>query len=362
MKSFSHGGLSPRIAGALLIVVSVGGGIGAGWLIARAPWSILAVGLLTLATIGMAVGVLWTLRPSWADNTWPPAGRDLPADVRLRRGLRVLGIVLLAPIPVIVALLVWVVVEGTTPGKEMLLIALPAAVYGGVGVWVLRRSRVGSDGAMRSAASDQRPPERASGRDGDGWRVLGGPLKGTFLTSAMVPLVVLGMFTTLQLLMLLDEIAWGGLIWGGVVAVGLVGWLLFVRRHQAPVEANEREQLIRFRGRNLRWSAITRAELSADPPSRGALRTLILSVGDDSTHRGRVVLRRKGTLELSDAETELLAQIIDASAIELPRDKDDPRGRFSRQLHPHSLTKDDASGLVAHPPGADDDLPITTPV
>lgn len=352
----------PRIAGALLIVVSIGGGIGAGWLIAQAPWSILAAGLLTLATIGMAVGVLWTMRSSWSDTTWPPAGRDLPPDVRLRRALRILGIVLLAPIPIIVALLAWVIAEGTTPWNDVLLIALPAAAYGAMGVWLLRRSRLDADISAHSAEDDPSPPQHGPRRGDDEWRALGGPLKGTFLTRAMLPLVFIGVWSTLQLLNLVDEIPWGGLVWGAVVIVGLVGWLLFVRRHQTPLEANPAERLIRFRGTTLGWADLTRAELSADPPWKGAAHTLILSLGDGPTHRGRVVLRRKGLLELSDDETELLLRIIEASAVDIPRDKDDPRGRFSRQLYPNSLTKVDAAELIAHPPGADDELPIRMPV
>ncbi|WP_413355270.1 hypothetical protein [Microbacterium sp. 1P06AB] len=352
----------PRVSGAALVLVGIGGGFGAGWLIARAPWSILAAGLLTLSTVAMAIGVLWTMRPNWDDKTWPPSGRDLPPDIRLRRNFRILGIILLTPTPIIVALLVWLIVEGSATWNEMLLLALPAATYAAMGVWVLRRSRWDAGYAASSATGDGRPEQHGPQREEDEWRVVGGPLKGTFPSTATVPLVVMAVLASFQLLRIADEFPWGGVVWAAVVATGLVCWLLFVRRQQRPLEVLPAREEIRFRGRILRWSEVTRAELSADPPWKGAPRTLILSIGGGSPHRGRVVLRRKGDLELSDDETTLLARIIDASAIDLPHDKDDPRGRFSRQLYPNNLTKAEAAAVVADPPGADVGLPISAPV
>lgn len=350
------------MSGAVLIVIGVGGGIGPGWLIARAPWSLLAAALLTLSTIAMTVGVLWTMRPNWDDKRWPPTGRDLPPDVRLRRAFRILGIILLTPTPIIVALLSWMIVEGSAMWNEMLLLALPAAGYAAMGVWVLRRSRFDAAYAASSGTADRRPTRIGPQRSDDAWQVVCGPLKGTFPSTVTVPIVVMAVIASFQLLRIADEFPWGGVVWAAVVAIGLICWLLFVRRQRRPLEVLPAQEQIRFRGRTLRWSEVTRAELSADPPWKGAPRTLILSIGGDSPHRGRVVLRRKGCLELSDDETKLLARIIDASAIDLPHDKDDPRGRFSRQLYPNNLTRAEAAAVVADPPGADVGLPISAPV
>lgn len=322
-----------------------------------ATWAILAACVLTVATVGMGVGVLLMLRSSWAETTWPPTGSDLPADVRARRNLRNLGIILLAPLPVAVAGLAWAIADGSVQWDRLLLLALLVIIYAAAGVWLLRSSRVNTAAARPRASHTRRPADDGRAADSEGWRPLGGPLEGPFLTAAIAPSVIVLLVAPAQLLLILDDVPWGIAIWVGAVIVGVAVGLVLLRRSRMPVAAHPGTGRIRLGRKTIGWSEVTRAELFVDPPWPGTPRTLILTLGDAKGARGRVVLRRSENLELSDDETDLALRVIDASAIELPHDKDDPRGRFSRQLYPNSLTKAEASALVARPPGMNDDLP-----
>ncbi|MEJ3403603.1 hypothetical protein WDJ51_02540 [Rathayibacter sp. YIM 133350] len=344
----------------MLIAFSILVGVAAGWLISLAPWAILAALLLTLSTVGMGVGVLWTLRPSWSEKTWPPSGPDRPADVRARRSLRALGIVLLAPLPVLVAGLGWSIAVHSFSWQREPLLALFVLAYATAGVWLLRLSRVDRNAIAPHDSYAQRPADGARPHDREGWRRLGGPLKGNAVTAASAPSVIVFLVVPVELLLILDDVPGGIAIWIAIVAVGAVIGLVILRRYRAPVDVNLADELIRIGGKTMSWADLTRAELLAYPPWEGSPRTLVLTLGDHTTLRGRVVLRRREHLELSEEETQLALRVIDASAIELPRDKDDPRGRFSRQLHPSSLTKAEASALILRPPAMDENLPIGT--
>jgi hypothetical protein len=278
----------------------------------------------------------------------------------MRRGLRNLGIILLAPSPLAVAGLAWVIADGSFRWERVLFLAMFVLAYVAAGVWLLRASRFDAAAAAERDSHVRRPPDKTQ-QNGDGWRPLGGPVKGTVPVVAIAPLAIGVLVFPAQLLLILDDVPWGILVWVVVVALGVTVGVVMLRRYWAAVEVDSTRELVRLGGRDLPWGDVTRAELFADPPWAGAPRTLILSLGDGSNRRGRVVLRRKENLELSDEETNLALRVIDASNIELPRDKDDPRGRFSRQLYPNSLTKTEAAALIARPPGMNDELPIRTP-
>lgn len=349
--------MSPRRAGASVIVVSIGVGTAAGWLYPRPQWAIAAAVMATAATVGMAVGVLWMLRSSWADRTWPPAGPDLPPDVLARRRARVMGIVLLAPLPLAFAGLAWAVAEGSIRWERLVVFAVFVAGYGASGVWFLHSARRGPDGPHPSH-SERPTASVVRSQDAGGWRRLGERMRGAFSAAMAGPTVLMMVVIPAQLLLILEDVPWGMAIWavvvGGMVALG-IGWL---RRATPQVEVDEGGRRLRSGRRVVSWADVTRAELMAFPPWSGSPRTLVITLADGKGMRAPVTLRRSEALSLTAEETDLLRTIIEASSIELPRDKDDPRGRFSTQLYPNALTKAEAIALVSEPPGMDDPLPI----
>ncbi|MDN3494772.1 hypothetical protein QL996_02435 [Planococcus sp. APC 4015] len=348
--------MSPRLAGVISIAVSVGIGIAAGWLIADPAWSIPAALLATVATVGMAVGVLWMLRPSWADKTWPPAGPDLPPDDRARRSARVMGIVLLAPLPLAFASLAWAIAEGSTRWERLFVLAMFVTAYGASGVWFLRSARASP---ADPDPSHTRRPAASRDENGDtpGWRSFSRPARGLLSATLIGPTIILVLIVPTQLLLILEDVPWGMLIWTVALVAAIVIGIFWLRRATPQIEIDVARERLRA-GRHTRsWSELSRAELMAVPPWTGAARTLVLTLGDGVGLRAPVALRQKESLTLTDEETALLLRIIAASSIELPRDKEDPRGRFSKQLYPNALTKDQAHALVADPPGRNDPLP-----
>jgi hypothetical protein len=87
-------------------------------------------------------------------------------------------------------------------------------------------------------------------------------------------------------------------------------------------------------------------------------RSLLLLLQTPTKLQLPVLLRdtRQNTLgpEVSAMVQEMLRQ----STIEMPASPDDPKGRFARFNFPTNITKDEALGLVAHPPATADRLPI----
>ncbi len=353
----SHATPSPRVVGIVLMVASVAGAVAAGGFMPTPLWSIPSALALTLCTIGMGLGVLWTLRPSWSEKWWERRGSDVPPGLRARRAFRIAGIVLLAPLPIAVAALAWVVSEGTVEWSRVLYLGLLASIYGASGVMFIRLSR-GSrkiSDAAASARPENHPPR------GRGWHPLGGPVGTTIFGVVLAPYVLLTLAGAGQFYLTFDDAAGGAVAAIAVIAVAAVVAFLLYRRFNRQAEVDVHAGLIRLGSTTIPWEEVVRAELMAQPWWTGSPRTLILVLGDAAKARGRIVLRRREALELSSDETDVLRRIVEASRIELPRDKDDPRGRFSRQLYPNALTKEQAAALVADPPTMDEDLPVGAP-
>lgn len=278
--------------------------------------------------------------------------------MRARRHARTIGIVFLAPLPLGIAAFAFSVAEGGVAWTRLATLAIALIMLTAAGVWLLRYARAGAPAEKPSTTDRNGPAKSEPAPDPEGWRTLGNPMKGTILTATMGPSIILLAVVPVQFLLFLDDVPWGLAIWLVTIGVAAAVAVSLIRRSQAPVIVHPVTEQIRLGKKTLSWKDITRAELFADPPWSGAHRTLILTLGDAEGARGRVVLRRKENLTLGAGDTELALLVIERSAIDLPRDKDDPRGRFSRQLYPNSLTKAEASGVVAHPPSMNDELPI----
>ncbi len=357
MKGEFHKTPSPRVVGVGLVVVSIAGAVAAGGLMPTPLWSIPSALALTLCTIGMTIGVLWTLRSSWSEKWWARRDTHVPAGVRARRALRNTGILMLAPLPIAVGALAWMIGEGEVEWLRVLYLGLLTSAYGGSGVLFIRMSR-GSRGSS-DAVSSARPEQDAPA--GPGWHPLGGPIGTAMFGAALAPYALLALAGAAQVYLTFDDAGEGSVIAVSLIAVGAVVALLLFRRYNRQAEVDVSARTIRLGSTAVPWDAVARAELLAQPWWTGSPRTLILVLGDDAKARGRIVLRRREALELSSDETDVIRRIVEASRIDLPRDKDDPRGRFSRQLYPNALTKEQAAALVTDPPTMDEDLPVGAP-
>lgn len=349
--------MSPRLAGASLIAASLVAGVGAGSLLSDGRWSIAAALILTLATVGMGVGVLWMLRPSWADKTWPPGVAVRSDAVQARRGARVVGFMLLAPLPLVVALAVWTVLSGELLWGQLAVMAFVAIFYGGAGVALLR---VGWAGKASSRASHSEHPKGVefAASDREGWTPLGPRVSPWMRLAALGPAGVVFAILPVQLLLIFDEAPWSLAVWAVILALAAVAGFVVLRRAGPRVQVHVAAQRVRAGNREASWSKITSAEVTATPAWEGAPRTLLLTLHDGNGLRAPILLRRREDLTLTRAETIIVAEIIDASSIELPRAKEDPRGRFSQQLYPNHVTKPEARALATEPPSMNDALPV----
>lgn len=349
--------MSPRQAGVLTIAASVVAGVGAGWVMSDSRWSLLAASVLTASTIGMGVGILWTMRASWADVTWPPGGVVRSEAERVRRSYRILGVMLITPVPVLLALLVWGVVSVGIPPTYLALTIAAAVVYGVAGVFLLIAGRARAE-PPRSLPSHREPPvgdDEAVPRDG--WQPLGPRASRWAMAASLGPLSFVIILLPMQLMTAFRDFPWAPAVFGLAFA-GTIGICVVLVNRAAPrVHVHLRDERIRAGSREARWDEVTAAELLATPPYEGEPRTLVLTLQSPDGLRAPLVIRRREDLALTKAEAAIAARLIEASAIELPRDKDDPRGKFSRQLYPAHLTKSEALDVVASPPTMSDPLP-----
>jgi hypothetical protein len=349
--------MSPRQAGLLVIAASVIAGVGAGWVMSDSRWSLLAAFVLTASTIGMGVGILWTMRASWEDMTWPPGGVVRSEAERVRRSYRILGIMLVTPVPVFLALLVWGVVSvGITPTYRALMI-VAAVVYGAAGVVLLIAGRARPE-APPSLPSHHEPPSRGDEAVlPDGWQPLGPRASRWIMAATLGPFAFVVALAPLQLMTVFRDFAWAPAVMGLMFAAMIGIYVVVINRAAPRVHVHLRDERIRAGSREARWDEVTAAELLATPRHEGEPRTLVLTLQNQDGLRAPLVIRRREDLALTKAEAAIAARLIEASVIELPRDKDDPRGKFSRQLYPAHLTKSEALDVVASPPTMSDPLP-----
>ena len=343
--------MSPRWAGSLLLAGSAVAGVLGVALIGDGRWAIPAACLLAAAAVGAGIGTTWLLRRSWDDRRWPHLA-PVPEARRTRRERLTVGFLLLVLAAASGGYAAWSAASGAAGPREAGLLAL-GALYGAGGIAALRTARL--RGAA-DAGADRPAGLRPEGRDG--WRTLGPRANPVAVLALVGPAVALLALTPVQLLFLLDEFPWGIAVWAVCAAAALVAAAVLLRRRAPRVDLDETGERLRAGRRVARWTDVTQAQLIADPPGTGVPRTLILVLRDDRGLRAPLVLRRRERLALSDAETRLALRLLDASSIDLPRAKEDPRGRFSRHLFPTHLTVEEARAVVAAPPAMHEPLPV----
>lgn len=164
------------------------------------------------------------------------------------------------------------------------------------------------------------------------------------------------------LLILLDLDSALLLVVGAAVVVATPVMLLhLVRRGESPWVSRDGSWLRKGK-RSIAANEITAASVLVAPWVPDATeRSLTLVVEGPNGFRAAIGLRRRGRLVLTARGSTALATLISGSGIDLPRDKEDPRGRFSRVLYPTHLTRSDTWAIVLHPPADGEPLPIAQP-
>jgi hypothetical protein len=129
---------TPRFAGVLLLVGSVGAALISGWGLSMPPWGIPSALVLAGATVGMVVGFLWLFRHTWADKTWPPVTIRDRTPEQQRRVLLIVGIVQLSLVPCMLGVAVFAIAEGVFEISSVVTTGISLVLYGGMGYHFLR--------------------------------------------------------------------------------------------------------------------------------------------------------------------------------------------------------------------------------
>jgi hypothetical protein len=348
------GMVSPRAAGIAVTVVGAAIAITAAVFLANPTWGIVAAIALAIGTVLAGYGVLLIPRKSWADKTWPPSPAASRWDAaRMRRQTLTFGILLVA---VSAAGAFGILTVDEPADDETLRLWLLTALFAIAGVAMIVTSR--RPVPMVDDPSDASAPETD---DADAeWIPLGARGSavrieyGTLYPGQGLPILI-----TLAFPILLRVDSW--IATAGTVAVVIalpISILALQRRSRSPLVARDGAAL-RTGRTTVAATDITAAHLFATPwvPDATA-RSLTLTLEGRDGFRARVGLRLRGRRTLSAAATTRLIALVAASRIDLPRDKEDPSGRFSRVLYPAHLTKTQALEVIERPPGDGEPLPI----
>jgi hypothetical protein len=344
--------VSPRVVGSALIVVCAAAGFGTAALIANPTWGIPAAIGLAGASVGVLWGLLTAIRTGWDDKTWPPTGarRDSP---RSRRWLTGYGVFLLAVAASAATGLIVSDADDPSRGVGVVGLVIALMVVGGsfVGLGLVRTpapvvstTRPDDDSAARAAPWVRLGPEGfvASMQPVGAYSYAtgGGALFAAW--GVLLPLGTAGVIFAVSL-----------------TAVGVVATVAFRRRQGRPWWAARDGSAIRRGAKEARADEITSAFLVCAPWDEAASRrSLAITLETAQGFRATVALRSLGKLVLTADETFVLAELVSRSAIRLPRDAHDPRGRFSKALYPSHVSHAEALAVVRDPPGDGETLPI----
>lgn len=345
------------MVGLALIVLGMVAGAIAAFSIADPRWSVAAAWLLSFATVGVAAGLLTLRRASWPDDAWPSASAQ-DSERQTRRTLLICGAFLLVACAAALLGLLLPDAAGEADATRSWWLVGSTGVIGAVLVIA------GLAPIPPAVDSMERPPEDADADADAAWVRIGppasaqragdvlGPLKSA--QHLQVPLLLLSLLPAFFNL--------GTWVAAAVVAaaVAATAVMLVVRRRRSRPPWIARDgSAIRHGAVDLPTEEIDAASLSVVPWQADATeRNLSMTITAAGKHRGTIALRRRGRLVLNASQTAALEALVTRSAIELPRDPSDPKGRFSRSSYPTHLTKEDALAVVREPPGDGEPLPI----
>ncbi len=151
--------------------------------------------------------------------------------------------------------------------------------------------------------------------------------------------------------------------WGVVASLLVVALVNVARivvhsaRHPAPwvnLEMNE----LRSGTKTVPLASIDNAVLVAAGSAKFA--SLVLQLRSGKTTITNVYIRQRSTIVLSERDRPVFAETLRRTAIAMPCNPDDPKGRFSRYNFPGHVDKETAIDLVLNTPKAGEPLPIST--
>lgn len=151
--------------------------------------------------------------------------------------------------------------------------------------------------------------------------------------------------------------------WGVVASllvVALVGIAMIVvhsARHPAPwvnLDTNE----LRSGTKTVPLASIDNALLIAVGSAKSA--SLVLQLRSGKTTITNVYIRQRSAIVLTERDRPVFAETLRRSAIAMPYNAVDPKGRFSRYNFPGHVDKETAIDLVLNTPKAGAALPIST--
>ncbi|WP_144874605.1 hypothetical protein [Microbacterium sp. 1.5R] len=361
-RAQGRGILTPLAVGIALAVLSAGAAVASTFFIADVRVGVLAAIVLSFGCVGVAAGLLLARRGSWANRTWPPEPRSTtPSARRTRRATLLYGLfLLLVALGSTAGLLVTRPDESDHVSRTWVLVGL--LTIGGLAMIVVGARRV-----PEPVRASERPV--GSAIDGDAeWMPMGPPRPGG-LFSWWAPLavstepffLVLLLSTLFPLASLrLDPVTWVSIV-AGLALLAVILVVVLRRRSGQPLLSRDGAR-VRVGKREVPTADLISAMAM---PSRwepdATERSLAIVLATAAKTRAVVTLRHRGRMALTDEQTAALAAALEQSQIELPHDKDDPNGRFSRTLYPNYLTKRQAIEMVEYPPGDGEPLGVAPP-
>lgn len=349
---------TPRAAGLALLATSVVLGVLSALFLTSPGWGLLAAATLSIALAGGGLGVVWMSRTTWGAEPRPerhgrPDGED---PRRARRSALIYGIVILALGAGGAVAIGWAVLTQSFR-PEMVRIAFVTALVVVLGIALVRFAR----SPISEPEEDDGEEPVSHEPDADEWRRL--TRRDWFVVATYsIPSLLIVVWMLLQLAQVstaLFENYVVGVIIAVVLAVAVLAgvgrWML---RRFPEVWANPVTRRIRVGAREADWHDLRAAKVSTASVWPGAPRTLFLTLEGDGGLRAPLTLRRRDRLALTNAQRDLAVRMLNDSNVEMPRAPEDPDGRFSRFNYPEHISRDDAVGLVAHPPRAGERLPV----
>lgn len=316
--------------------------------------SLLAAVGLALGLTGAGLALLWATRTSWAPEpaSAPRAPDRAAVQRRARRVMQVQGWIGLVGGLGILGLAL-----GTDDDERSAVrlgaLAVGLLVLGAVSIVVARTT--GRGRTEQDAAADDEPLP-------SGWILVSRRDRGSLLVFALPGLLALlwGVWQFLPLFLL--TVREGSALLAatlGLAAVALVGGAaVWAVRFIPDVWVDAHAARVRVGSRTSPAGELTAARLSATAMVTGGSRSLFLILEGPGKLRVPLLLRKRGDLAMTPAQRRAAVALVEAAAIELPRAKEDPRGKFSRTLYPTHLDASQAREIVARPPRSDEDLPV----
>lgn len=355
--------VTPLTAGVVVGVIGAAVAVASTFFIADPQLGVVAAIVLSFGCVAAAAGLVLIRTKNWAPASWPPDVPPAPRSVRrTRRVLLAYGVFVTAMSAVVGIVTANVGGPGDPEdvGQGWLLVGVLALVG-------LISISLGLRRVPAAVQSSARPTAASSGDDAE-WVRLGpehprGPVAWWSVHAfSGQQFLVLGVLGALFPVMTFRVGVWTWVLVATVLVAAAAVIGIVLRRRSMPPSISRDATLMRVGDARFPTDSLTTAMVivSAWEPDATA-RSLAVVLTTSNGERAVVELRDRGRLALTDDQTSLLVTALERSRIDLPRDKEDPKGRFSRTLYPNHLTGTEAVRMIESPPGDGDPLPVSPP-